>query len=275
MLNKGIILIATGHPYYGRMAYNLALSIKACEGVPVAVVHDEGALKHLNDKQREVFDHLIPLPGNYRNGIQAKLHLDELTPFDHTLYLDVDMVWIGKRSPSQLFKSMEGVPFAAIYEGDSDKPNNKYYFWADSEEIKKAYGVDKVPQLRSEVIYFESAEVFQKARSLKPQTMLNSIRMFGNVIPDELYFNIATAVLGIELKAWMPAYWPRMHNEKMPTPSMLAQGYYLLSAGSNYVSPVIKNTYDRYMIHAANKTGVTHLFPIRSKKEWLPERQKM
>lgn len=275
MLEKGIILISTGHPYYGRMAYNLALSIKACEEIPVAVVHDETSLKHLNEKQLSIFDIRIQIPAEYRTGVQAKLHLDELTPFNKTLYLDVDMVWIGKRTPSSLFTQMAGTSFAAISEGDSDKPNKKYYFWADAEEIKTAYKVEKVPQVRSEVIYFESNAVFVEARKLKPAQKLNTIRMFGTVIPDELYFNIALAVLGTEVKQWDPAYWPRLHGEQVPSPSALAQGYYLLSAGSNYVSPVMRRTYDALMNHAANKKGVTHLFPIRSKKEWLPERQKM
>lgn len=274
-LEKGIILISTGHPYYGRMAYNLALSIKACEEIPVAVVHDETSLKHLNEKQLSIFDTRIPIPAEYRIGVQAKLHLDELTPFEKTLYLDVDMVWIGKRTPSSLFTQMAGTPFAAISEGDSNKPNKKYYFWADVEEIKTAYKVEKVPQVRSEVIYFESNEVFVEARKLKPAQKLNTIRMFGTVIPDELYFNIALAVLRVEVRQWDPAYWPRLHGEQVPAPSALAQGYYLLSAGSNYVSPVMRRTYDALMNHAANKKGVTHLFPIRSKKEWLPERQKM
>lgn len=70
MLKQGIILIATGHPYYGRMAYNLALTIKACEEFPVALVHNDSAIKHLNDSQRGIFDMLIPTT---KEGINAKI----------------------------------------------------------------------------------------------------------------------------------------------------------------------------------------------------------
>lgn len=273
---KGIILIATGHPGYGKMAYNLALSIKSIEPIPVAVIHEGAALSHLNDKQRSIFDYVIDKPLDYPEGFGLKLHLDKITPFEKTLYLDVDMLWL-KLKPSDLFKSLEGTDFNIITEGDSDNVNTKYYFWADPEEIKKAYNVDKVYQTRSEAIYFESTtKVFKKARELKPERKLKSIRMFGAHIPDELYFNIATAVAKIDLsKKWMPAYWSRLNNEIMPNMSILLQSYYLLSFGSNIASPVMKRTYDNVMGAAANRLGLPYLFKLKSKKEWAPGRLKI
>lgn len=274
----GIIIIATGHPYFGRMAYNLALSIQACEQTNICIVHDGGSMLHLSMEQAKVFTHHKILPTEYKTGVQAKLHLDQLTPFDNTLYLDADMVWIGQKKPSQLFSELSGSGFTAITEGDSDNPNNKYYFWADAGEIKEAYSVAKVYQWRSEVMYFEKGtKVFSAARKLKPSSKLKTTRLFGNVLPDELYINIATAQLDIHPHRykWTPAYWMRMHGENLPTPAELASQYYLLSAGSNYASPQMKKSYDTYMRYAAHKTGTAHLFPLKSKKEWLPERQKM
>ena len=126
MLDKGIILIATGHAGYGRMAYNMAVTIKAVEEIPIAVVCDDTALSHLTDDQKKIFDFLIPLPITYRTGFGAKLHLDELTPFEKTMYVDVDMLWLG-RKPSELFTDLNGISFTAITEGNSDNINNKYY----------------------------------------------------------------------------------------------------------------------------------------------------
>lgn len=275
---KGIVIIATGHPYFGRMAYNLSLSIQACEETNIAIIHDATALSHLTEDQRQVFTHDIVLPEDYRTGVQAKLHLDQLTPFGATLYLDADMVWIGQRKPSELFAELAGHSFTAITEGDSDNPNNKYYFWADPEEIKRVYKLDKVYQWRSEVMYFEKGtKVFKEARKLKPGNTLKSVRLFGHALPDELFINIATALEKVEPHAyrWTPAYWMRMHGEQLPKPADLANGYYLLSAGSNYASPNMKKSYDTYMRYAANKKGTAHLFPLKSKKEWLRERQKM
>lgn len=277
MLN-GIVIIATGHPYFGRMAYNLALSIQACEQTRICIVHDGQALSHLSEIQLRVFTDNKVLPEDYRTGVQAKLHLDQLTPYEQTIYLDADMVWIGQRKPSELFLELKGNNFTAITEGDSDNPNNKYYFWADPAEIKAVYKVQKVYQWRSEVMYFEKGtKLFKEARKLKPGNTLKSTKLFGYALPDELFINIATALLGIipHKYQWTPAYWMRMHGEMLPKPAELANQYYLLSAGSNYASSQMKKSYDTYMRYAANKTGTTHLFPLKSKKEWLPERQKM
>lgn len=275
MLKQGIIFIATGHPNYVKMAYNLALTIKSQEMTPIAVIHD--GLPHLTEEQKRIFDFQIELPEDFRTGFGTKLHLDELTPFDKTLCLDVDMLWLGKK-PSELFAELNGIDFTTITEGHSEAINYKYYFWADPQEIKEAYKVDKVWQIRSEVMYFEKGtKVFKKARELKPEKKLKTIRRFGAVIPDELYFNIATAILGIDphRAGWMPAYWPRLHGEVMPPLKELNQSYYLLSFGSNAASPIMKKTYDNVMQVTTNKLGFPYLFKLKSKKEWAPGRLKI
>jgi alpha-N-acetylglucosamine transferase len=257
------------------MAYNLALTIKAVENIPIAVIHT--GLQHLTEQQKLAFDFQIELPETFMTGFGTKLHLDELTPFDKTLFLDADMLWLG-RKPSELFNELSGIGFTSITEGDSDAINYKYYFWADPEEIKSSYKVSKVWQIRSEVLYFEKGtKVFKKARELKPEKKLKTIRKFGEHIPDELYFNIATAILEINphLPNWMPAYWARLHGENMPALKDLNKDYYLLSFGSNSVSPIMKKTYDNVMQVAAYKLGIPYLFKLKSKKEWAPGRLKI
>jgi hypothetical protein len=276
MLKKGIILIATGHANYGNMAYNLALTIKNVEQMPIAVIYEGAALSHLNDRQKQIFDFTIELPADFRTGFGAKLHLDQLTPFDKTLYLDVDMLWLG-RKPSELMDSLNGTDFTCITEGNSEAINHKYYFWADVSEIQQAYNVTKVWQIRSEVVYFEKGtKVFKKARELKPENKLKTISKFGDKIPDELYFNIALALLKIDpLQGFKPAYWSRLHGEVMPRLSDLFREYYLLSFGSNAASPIMKKTYDNVMQVATNKLGLPYLFKLKSKKEWAPGRLKI
>ena len=202
-IENGIIIIATGHPGYGTLAYNLAVSIKAVEPIQIAVIYDTPGIKYLDKKKQSIFDFMIELPADFRSGFGTKLHLDQLTPFEKTLCLDADMLWLGKK-PSALFAELEGVQFTAITEGSSENINNKYYFWADYDEIKSAYKVDKVWQIRSEVMYFEKGtKVFSKARELNPEKKLKTIRMFGENIPDELYFNIATAILIIDMPVFL------------------------------------------------------------------------
>ncbi len=274
---QGILLIATKHPNYGTMAYNLALSIKSVEDIPIAVIFSGPSLSYLNEDQLRYFDYKIDLPDNSGDGFGTKLHLDQLTPFDKTLCLDVDMLWLGKK-PSELFASLDGVQFTCITEGNTDDPNKKYYFWAEPKEIQQLYKVNKIWQTRSEVMYFEDGtKVFEVARSLIPQEKLSSIRMFGKNIPDELYFNIAIAMLKVDphIPKWQPAYWCRLHNELMPNLSILYRDFYLLSLGSNAASPIMKRAYDNIMRIVCNKTKVPYMFKLKSKKEWAPDRLKI
>jgi len=274
-MNKGIIIIATGHPYYGRMAFNLALSIKAVENIPIALIYRPPGINHLNEDQRKLFDHLILLTDSFGNGFATKLFLDQLTPFDETLYLDSDMLYLPFVKPSEFMSTLKGIEYTGITEGSTDDPNPGYYFWADPDELKKVYGVDPVYQWRSELIYFEKGtQVFSKARELDPANELSSTKKFAGQIPDELYLNIATAILKIRphVYKWRPAYWPRMHGDYIK-PEL--NGYYLVSFGSNYASPQMKSLYQRISKNAAATLGMQHEFELHSKRSFLEDRKKM
>lgn len=290
-MTRGILLIATGEPYYGRMAFNLALSIKAADkDFAVAVVYSGSSLNHLNERQRLLFDKIIRLPMGINESFGAKLHLDELSPFDETLFCDADMAWLPKYSPAHLFDTMSNVDFSAITEGycdmetmDRSNAHPKYYFWADTEEIKEKYQVNtgKLYQWRSEVIYFKKTErvltFFLKAREIYENPCLSSVHLFAGKVPDELAINISAAIHGIEPHQyrWMPAYWARMNGDYVPALEELYSKYYLLSCGSNVSAGNTKLAYNRVIKAAAYKMGFQHLFPLVSKKEFMTSRTRM
>lgn len=278
MLKEGVILLATGHPYYGRMAYNLCLSIKAVDmDFPVAIVQDGKVMNHLSADQRAIFDKVIDAGSLAAFG--AKLHLDQFSPFEKTLYLDADMAWLPKSSPRDLIHKLKNVEFTSITEGHDQDPNPKYYFWADLKEIQDKYQVTKVYQWRSEVMYFTKSDkvqhMFARARDIYENPRLHTIHRFGNHIPDELAINIAAAIEEIEPHKykWQPAYWPRLHGEHVTDLESLYAQYYLLSCGSNVSSNNTKMLYNRIIKAAAYKMKVPHLFPLVSKKEFLKDRQ--
>lgn len=281
LAHKGIVLVACGHNYYGRLAYNLALSIKAVDpSFPVAVIHSEGSLSHLSDDRKKIFDKLILLPGG--TGFGCKLHLDTLSPFEETLYLDADMAWMPKRGPVDLFEELKDVDFASITEGHTEDKSPKYYFWADPEEIRKRYSITgRIYQWRSEVIYFKKSKrvksMFEMARKVYSNPDLKTIIRFGNQVPDELAFNVACAYYDIEphIYKWCPALWPRLHGNNATKPSDVYNKYYLLSCGSNYATGDLKMLYNNIMKAAAYKMRTQHIFPLMDKKSFIPDRQKM
>lgn len=288
---KGILLVATGHPYYGRLAYNLAMSIKAVDAkFPICLAHSERSLNHLSDSQRRFFDRMVLLPEEKAKGFSTKLHLDELSPFKETLFLDADMAWLPKKAPDELFNELSEVEYTGITEGffDIDTKNRaevskKYYFWADVDEICRKYKLTdgKIFQWRSEVIYFKKTKkvkaFFSTARKIHASHGLKSIIMFGNQIPDELGINISAAIHNIEPHQykWIPALWPRLHGGSTTQFEEIYSKYYLLSCGSNYTTGDIKKLYDRIVKCAANKFHTQHVFPLIDKKSFIPDRAKM
>lgn len=279
-LKRGIILFACGHCLYGRYAYNFAISVKAVDpSFPVVVVHSENSLSHLSEDRRKIFDQMILLPGG--TGFGVKLELDLLSPFEKTLYCDVDMAWMPKRNPNELFNELKDVDFTSITEGHTEDKSQKYYFWADPEEIKKKYSIEgRLYQWRSEVMYFKKTdrvrEMFALARKVHADPGLHSIIKFGEQVPDELAIIIATAKLGIEPHEyrWCPALWPRLHGNKYINPAELYDKFYLLSCGGNYATGDLKRLYNNIMKAACSKLKTQHLFQLMDKKGLIPDRAK-
>lgn len=286
-LKKGVVIIAVGHPYYGRMAFNLAVTIKAAENIPVAIVRQGRSLSHLSEQQLNIFDQIIGLPENIPGSFGAKLYLYELSPFEETLYLDADMLWVYGRKPSQLMDSLASHDYTGITEGhidlatlDSKTSNEGYHFWADVKEIKEVYKLKegKIYQWRSEVIYFKKtklvAKLFKKAQEIYENPKLATAMKFGSFYPDELALNISAAINGIypHKDKWTPAYWHKLFKSQPPKN---INEWYLISFGGNAVNGTVRKLYDNIAKKAFSTLKRQHVFGITSKKEYLPERQKM
>lgn len=290
---KGILLLAFGHPYYGRQAYNLAVSIKAEDPqVHVTVAFTPGTLNHIHSSRMDVFDDTIELPSRIKPNFGAKLYLDDLTPYKYTLYLDVDTVWLpGAVTPTRLLDELasKDVIFTAPTEGrfnygtGEDESSLKYYYWADRKEIAEKYNITEgfIYQWRSEVMFFEDRPEAQKffttARKVYQDPGLNSIKKFAATIPDELGINVSAAIhkMNPHVFKWQPTYWPALNNFAMPAIPALAASHYLLSCGGHAAEGGLRKLYDRIMGTACRKLGVQHLFSLHSKNQYLPERSKL
>lgn len=279
MLEKGILIFAIGHPYYGRYAFNLAVTIKAVEDITVAVVHDSTGISHLDEYQLKVFDKCIK--ADIKPGCGAKLHAYDLSPFEKTLLLDADMLWLPVHQPSELFDQLKGIEFTGITEGSTDNPSSHYFYWAQIEEIREKYGVTgTVHQWRTEVMYFERSDklkaMFDDAKSIHADHGLKSVKPFAEGIPDELSINIAAAKhdLHPHKPNWQPSYWPQLYQNRVPEFGTLYREYYLLSVGGNMNTENVKRLYNTLVKAQAPKIGLSHCFPLQSKYSFLTERRK-
>ena len=124
---KGILLIALGHPIYGKMAAALAASIKVAQTeTPVVLYCNDKSVSRLMDGEKKLFDKMITMPEDYYivNGVEkylkAKTHIYDLSPFDETIFLDVDMIWNPKKKPEDLFEELKNLNFTMCNEGYVD-----------------------------------------------------------------------------------------------------------------------------------------------------------
>lgn len=279
MLEKGIVIYALGHPYYGRYAHNLAVTIKAVEDIPIAVVHDISSLSHLDDAQKSVFDHMVFT--DIKPGCGGKLHAYKHSPFEKTLLLDADMIWLPQHKPSELFDELKGVEFTGITEGSTDNPSAHYFFWAEVEEVREKYGITgTIHQWRTEVLYFERSEkvagMFADAIKINERHGLSKVKEFAEGIPDELSINIAAAKheLNPHKPRWQPSYWAQLFQNQIPQADTLYREYYLLSAGGNMNTENVKQLYNRIVKAQAPKLGLSFAFGLQSKHSFLPQRRK-
>jgi hypothetical protein len=291
LLNKGVSIIATGDHYYGRMAFNLAKTIKAIDkNCPVQLITHGNALNPVRSRDHWVFD--IITHADIGNGFEAKLHIDKLTAFENCLLLDADCAWVSKVSPVKLIEQLsEKCFFTSITEGyfniaepEKSDVNTKYYFWADVPQLISEYAlVDKIYQWRTEVMFLKQCtdvtELFESARYIHAhaQEDLDSLKLFAHHIPDELCINVAACIHRIHPHQykWQPSFWHRLHSENTPPIETLQSNYYILSCGSNMTSPAVKKLYDRIVKAASYKLGMQHVFELINKKQMMPSRQQM
>ena len=170
MAKKGIVLIAGGHPRYGLMASVLAMGIKLYSKIEIALFIDDIAGSHFTEFEKGLFTiHELPEFMYNHNGIESfyrvKGFLPELSPFDETVFLDVDMVWSPGRKADDLFDV--DANFTMINEGYIDFAtlentiSKNYHFWAQPQLVKEAYNLNdsKLYQFRSEYIYFKKCKL--------------------------------------------------------------------------------------------------------------------
>lgn len=292
MFNKGVCVVATGHPFYGRMCFNLAKTIKAIDrACPVQVITDGSALAHINIKDLWVFDEITRMDAG-ANGFRLKLHIDELSIFDEFILMDADCAWVNPQSPVQLINALgTQCNFTAITEGkydietdDSADVNKAYYFWADVKELVEKYNLrGTIYQWRTEFMYVKKCdttrEMFGSARYIydNAQKDIASLKLFAGNVPDELGLNVAACICNMvpHQYKWQPTFWHRLYNDNAPQLEALCAQYYALSCGSNVTSMNVKKLYDRIVKSASYKLGLQHIFPMISKREMMPSRQQM
>lgn len=233
-----ILLIAGGHGEYGKLASNLIYSIRANSEVPIHVLtHGEAAL-YLPDVSNMTTSIIPKEAMNVRgreNFFFTKTWIYDLTPFESTLFLDVDMVLFKSIDP--LLSELASIDWTIqnrakldLSENVDPKKEKNHYLWASYNEIKSKYK-GFLYSLHSECIWFkksqENKEYFDLVKELYTNPPVTP-RTFAGDVADELAFALACNILDKKphLEPFVPVYWWMLDGKK--------DGYELQNLGSKY-----------------------------------------
>lgn len=285
---KGILLIALGHPYYGKMAVNLAISLKnTSPNVPITLCLGDGADSHIDQHEMSLFDKVETINKDYyhrakilKEYIKVKTALYDLSPYDETIYLDVDMVW-GTKSIAELFERLKDEKLVIQNRGfcSMSEPDEKYSWWTNIKTLGEKYDIKegKYYSFSSEFIYFkkckEVKEFFKKAQK-NYETLSVEYTLFGGGIPDELIFSLTSLQMNLEqpIEYFTPIYWEQAENRKLSGSELLNQ-FYGYSLGGSSQSSKEQTIYNNLVQYHANKKGFVNLWKAKNKREFIPQRQ--
>lgn len=158
-MTTGVLLYAVGHPFYYRLAYNLAASIwhNDPEAKVSLVCNPAKAVEHLGEARAARFDHLVdPKDTGRRAGRDAWLHmrvklaLHEITPYDRTLFVDADSINLLGQPVGRLLDHLAGSPVACIVrtvrepglpEGSYEPVQKSVVIWGDAADYEQHFGI--------------------------------------------------------------------------------------------------------------------------------------
>ena len=294
--NRGIFILALGHPFYGRMAFNLAVSIRNQDPtVKIAIGYSGESLKELfRYNITEVVTDLIEVPiectlkrGHVEN-LRAKLEILNISPYDYTLFLDADTIWSPGKPASQLMDLLMDVEFTIQTKGHVDMANKEQVNaadrdWCHPRDIKNAYAIKTglLFTIYSEFMWIAKTErntrLFETALSIYDNPRVDFLEFAGGM-PDELPLSIAMTLLKIQPHQleFIPIYWE--HREKLQLhqkPELLNTDFWLYSIGGKVTPAYVKNHYNHLAAVAFQIRGLRYPYTATNKREFLPERAKI
>lgn len=245
---QGIVLLALGNTIYGQMAFNLALSLKvnlrsSQTNYPIVLFTDYNATETLSPSHLTVFDAVVEFPVEYYiyderiQYFRSKSRIYDFTPFDKTLWLDVDsLINFGKGGDiERMFTDKEIGDYCALTYNLIDCntkakiAESKFVpaLWSDlSPELVKTYELQnkQLAQINSSWLYFEKneriAEYFDVAKKLWEGE--KRVKTFRGDYPDEFFFHIAGAKTGVM-------------NKQIPFVPLYGDHEYRAAYGNNWI----------------------------------------
>ncbi len=293
--SKGILIFATGHILYGHCAVRLAASLKANEPALSITLVADGNAKIFAEKCG-LFDAIIEPKKKQitykgkRVDIRAKIFADQLSPYDETLMLDADMLWLPGKSPNDIFEQLANIDFSVQNTGfadlsKDDVDNQIHYYWAKVSYVKSAYGFEtgKFYQMTGEFLYFKKTDAvlewFKQVRLIYDNCKVEAVMFANQTCTDELAYSIASVITGLypHKDNWLPVYWPYRNKQTLKLCGVdalnLRDKYYAISAGGNQLPGNYSEQYEMLAKGYICKMKIDAPYKLERKKYALKERR--
>lgn len=277
-------MIAAGIHTYGQWCTNLAMGLKQTDATTNITLLYQGKALELISQYISIFDQVIEIPKSCttRNGLdsllRAKVCLYELSPYDETIYIDADVMWLPYKPISQLFDEMKDIDITIGNRGKTDLNTNPKLIWCKSENMRAVYGDVTIYNLSSEFMYFKKNEkvqqFFEEAKKAFDVPGVDYTR-FSGTVPDELAFQIAMIKTGVvpHKVPYLPFYWEPYEKKNKTLESLYKEGWYGYSIGGATLNYQQKMIYDALAKVYAKGFGIRFPFLSRNKRDILPSRK--
>jgi hypothetical protein len=197
MSRRAVLIISMGKPYYIGMGTSFARSFfhsNRGNGIELIIATDnpQAFPKDVRDAARFTI-----VEKHHGVGFHTKLHIDQLSDADQTLYVDADCLVYRDLTPA--FQELATVPFGVkgikrVKGGVKD--------YDDVEALMKKFNVPYVIQLMGATFFFDRSEVagrvFQRARELDRQYEEHGFKIHRGQHSDEICYALAVGEEGIE-----------------------------------------------------------------------------
>ncbi len=291
---RGILLIALGSPFYGHLAANLAASIKfTCPDLKIKLMWSENALDQLTDQKRGLFDIIEEAPKEdfHRDGrksyVKAKTRIFDYSPFDQTIFLDVDVIMLPKKTMNEAFDMLNKLKLDFTMENRSrlnlaENHADNAYLWAKVSDIKREYKATSgfLYGLHSEFIFFKKNKRISDFFDTVKEEFENpkcEVRVFDGDLPDE--FGFAMAMIKHKIYPhecpFIPLYWYLTDNKLGTTLEFCSNNFFGYSVGGNQTPIVVRQRYDKLAKTYFQRMSLQHPFKIKQKRAVFASRAKM
>lgn len=285
---RGVIILALGHAYWGRWAYNLAMSIKHnSPSMNITLLHGGDGISQISDLT--LFDKTIVVNPSYYTTdgrveyMKAKTALYKLSPYKETIYMDADTIMVNGKTVEQLFEDLKFCDFTMANRSWMSLTNEilpeEFGVWASPKHIKDHFKFKegKFYNLSSEMIYFKKdkkvAKLFSDAIKLWDAPI--SHRFFNGGMPDELPFTISMIKNNLypHKDNYSPFYWEAATKPPLRLEGGALKEFYAYSMGGHMAHPIMRKVYDNYVKFYGKQFGVQFPFLWIDKRSWMSGRK--